>query len=142
MHFIGPDQMHGFEERVTTDIYPSDYAWTPDWDRTEERIDKWYHNMATVKEAGIGAATFQIDYDEEVAFFAKLESSIMRVMTTSLSVLSPASSIRTIPMSRGRNGGISTIRTRSTCPEPRCRQRIMTGFRGACLTGSRRPACH
>ena len=66
MHFVGPDQMHGFEERVTTDIYPSDYAWTPDWERTEERIDKWYHNMATVKEAGIGAATFQIDYDEEV----------------------------------------------------------------------------
>ena len=44
MHFVGPDQMHGFEERVTTDIYPSDYAWTPDWERTEERIDKWYHN--------------------------------------------------------------------------------------------------
>ena len=71
MHFVGPDQMHGFEERVTTDIYPSDYAWTPDWEKTEERIDKWYHNMATVKEAGIGAATFQIDYDEEVAFYAK-----------------------------------------------------------------------
>ena len=71
MHFVGPDQMHGFEERVTTDIYPSDYAWTPDWDAPGERIDKWYHNMATVKEAGIGAATFQIDYDEEVAFHAK-----------------------------------------------------------------------
>lgn len=71
MHFVGPDQMHGFEERVTTDIYPSDYAWTPDWELPDERIDKWYHNMATVKEAGIGAATFQIDYDEEVAFYAK-----------------------------------------------------------------------
>ena len=71
MHFVGPDQMHGFEERVTTDIYPSDYAWTPDWEMPEERIDKWYHNMATVKEAGIGAATFQIDYDDEVAFYAK-----------------------------------------------------------------------
>ena len=23
MHFIGPDQLHGFEERLTTDIYPS-----------------------------------------------------------------------------------------------------------------------
>ena len=22
MHFVGPDQMHGFENRVTTDIYP------------------------------------------------------------------------------------------------------------------------
>jgi len=71
MHFVGPDQMHGFDERVTTDIYPADYAWTPDWELPDERIDKWYHNMQTVKEAGLGAATFQIDYDEEVAFFAK-----------------------------------------------------------------------
>ncbi len=71
MHFVGPDQLHGFEERVTTDVYPSDYAWTPDWELPDERIDKWYHNMDSVREAGIAAATFQIDYDEEVAFFAK-----------------------------------------------------------------------
>ena len=30
MHFVGPDQLHGFEERVTTDIYSSDFDWTPD----------------------------------------------------------------------------------------------------------------
>ena len=71
MHFVGPDQLHGFEERITTDIYPADYAWTPDWELPDERIDKWYHNMQTVREAGVAAATFQIDYDEEVAFFAK-----------------------------------------------------------------------
>ena len=34
MHFIGPDQLHGFEERLTTDIYPSDFNWTADWTRT------------------------------------------------------------------------------------------------------------
>ena len=33
MHFCGPDQLHGFEERLTTDIYPADFGWTPDWDR-------------------------------------------------------------------------------------------------------------
>ncbi len=71
MHFVGPDQLHGFEERVTTDVYPSDYAWTPDWENHDERIDKWYHNMESVTEAGVGAATFQLDYDDEVAFFAK-----------------------------------------------------------------------
>ena len=71
MHFVGPDQLHGFEERITTDVYPSDYAWTPDWENHEERIDKWYHNMDSVTEAGIAAATFQLDYDDEVAFFAK-----------------------------------------------------------------------
>ena len=71
MHFVGPDQLHGFDERVTTDIYPSDYAWTPDWELADERIDKWYHNMDSVREAGVAATTFQIDYDEEVAFFAR-----------------------------------------------------------------------
>ncbi len=71
MHFVGPDQMHGFEDRVTTDIYPADFAWTPDWESPDERIDKWYHNMKTVKESGLAHATFQIDYDDEVAFAAK-----------------------------------------------------------------------
>src|ERR671918_573502 len=28
MHFVGPDQLHGFEERLTPDIYPADFAWT------------------------------------------------------------------------------------------------------------------
>ena len=71
MHFVGPDQLHGFDERVTTDIYPADFAWTPDWELPDERIDKWYHNMDSVREAGIATATFQLDYDEEVAFYAK-----------------------------------------------------------------------
>lgn len=71
MHFVGPDQMHGFEDRVTTDIYPADFAWTPDWEAPDERIDKWYHNMQTVKESGLANATFQIDYDDEVGFAAK-----------------------------------------------------------------------
>jgi len=29
MRFVGPDQFHGFEERLNTDIYPADHAWTP-----------------------------------------------------------------------------------------------------------------
>lgn len=71
MHFIGPDQKHGFQDRVTTDIYPADFAWTPDWEAADERIDKWYHNMATVKESGVAVATFQTDYDDEVEFAAR-----------------------------------------------------------------------
>ncbi len=71
MHFVGPDQLHGFEERLTTDIYPSDHAWTPDWEQADERIDKWYHNMDSVREAGMAATTFQIEYDEETCFFAR-----------------------------------------------------------------------
>ena len=70
MHFVGPDQLHGFNERLTTDIYPADFAWTPDWEAAEDRIDKWYHNMDSLAEAGQGLATYQIDYDEEVGFAA------------------------------------------------------------------------
>jgi choline-sulfatase len=44
MHFCGPDQLHGFEERLTTDIYPADFGWTPDWSRFAER-PSWYHSM-------------------------------------------------------------------------------------------------
>ena len=32
MHFVGPDQLHGFEGRLTGDIYPAGCDWTPDWD--------------------------------------------------------------------------------------------------------------
>ncbi len=70
MHFCGPDQMHGFEERLTTDIYPADYGWTPDWAHPLER-PSWYHTMSSVTEAGLCVRTNQIDFDEEVAFAAE-----------------------------------------------------------------------
>ena len=71
MQLIRPDQLHGFEERLTTDIYPADHAWTPDWEAPDERIDKWYHNMESVREAGVTNTTFQYEYDEETTFFAR-----------------------------------------------------------------------
>ena len=71
MHFVGPDQLHGFEERLTTDIYPADFGWTPDWSKPNERIDWWYHNMSSVKQAGVAEITNQLEYDDEVAFHAK-----------------------------------------------------------------------
>ena len=70
MHFVGPDQLHGFDERLTTDIYPADFAWTPNWDDADTRIGKWYHNMDSLSEAGQALATYQIDYDEEVGYAA------------------------------------------------------------------------
>ncbi|MFT3973114.1 MAG: choline-sulfatase [Amaricoccus sp.] len=70
MHFVGPDQLHGFEERLTTDIYPADYGWTPDYAHPAERIDWWYHNMGSVTGAGVAEITNQLEYDDEVAFLA------------------------------------------------------------------------
>ncbi|WP_300519073.1 choline-sulfatase [Aliiroseovarius sp.] len=70
MHFVGPDQMHGFEERLTTDVYPSDFGWTPDYRKPGERIDWWYHNMGSVTGAGVAEITNQMEYDDEVAYHA------------------------------------------------------------------------
>jgi choline-sulfatase len=70
MHFCGADQLHGFEERLTTDIYPADFGWTPDWTRFEHR-PTWYHTMDSVTQAGPCTRTNQIDFDDEVVFRAR-----------------------------------------------------------------------
>ncbi|MCX7888352.1 MAG: choline-sulfatase [Rhodobacteraceae bacterium] len=70
MHFVGPDQLHGFEARLTTDIYPADFGWTPDYRKPGERIDWWYHNLGSVTGAGVAEITNQYEYDDEVAFHA------------------------------------------------------------------------
>jgi len=66
MHFVGADQLHGFEERITTDIYPGDFGWTPTWE-DPGKVHWWFHNMLSVTEAGPYDRTLEIDYDEEVA---------------------------------------------------------------------------
>jgi choline-sulfatase len=70
MHFCGADQLHGFEQRLTTDIYPADFGWTPDWENPHSR-PSWYHSMGSVIDAGICVRSNQIDFDEEVAFTAE-----------------------------------------------------------------------
>lgn len=37
MHFIGPDQFHGFERRLTPDLYPADFSWAADWEFKGQR---------------------------------------------------------------------------------------------------------
>src|SRR3546814_5570024 len=73
MHFVGPDQLHGFERRLTTDIYPADFGWTPDYRKPGERIDWWYHNLSSVSGAGVAEITNQLEYDDEVAFQGEAE---------------------------------------------------------------------
>ena len=70
MHFCGPDQLHGYEERLTSDIYPADYGWAVNWDALETR-PSWYHNMASVLQAGPCVRSNQLDFDEEVVFKAR-----------------------------------------------------------------------
>ena len=68
MHFIGPDQKHGFEDRLTTGICTSEFGWAPDWELPDEKVDELYTNINAVKESGVAYSTFQLDYDEEVGF--------------------------------------------------------------------------
>lgn len=70
MHFIGPDQLHGFMERLTPDIYPADFSWTPDWQRPGPPEAGSKISLRGVVEAGICQRSLQIDYDEEVHYNA------------------------------------------------------------------------
>ncbi|WP_137822127.1 choline-sulfatase [Pseudomonas sp. D(2018)] len=70
MHFCGPDQLHGYEERLTSDIYPADYGWAVNWDEPDVR-PSWYHNMSSVLQAGPCVRTNQLDFDDEVVFKAR-----------------------------------------------------------------------
>lgn len=73
MHFVGPDQLHGFQERVTTDIYPSDFGWTPDWLAEGHQLPPSGMSMRSVVEAGISERSLQIDYDEEACHQAEVK---------------------------------------------------------------------
>ncbi len=68
MHFIGPDQHHGFEERLTPDLYPTDFAWVPNWGDEGERDT---NDPRSVTISGVTRRSVQMDFDEEVTQKAK-----------------------------------------------------------------------
>jgi arylsulfatase A-like enzyme len=83
MHFIGPNQLHGFEERLTTDIYPADFAWLPDWDSGNQAFAPIRN---TIERGGVCAWNMQLAYDEDVTFQAGLSEppvgqSLMGILT-------------------------------------------------------------
>ena len=67
MHFIGPDQYHGFETRLTADLYPADFSWVPNWGDEGERDT---NDARSVLVAGVCERSVQIDFDEQVTFQA------------------------------------------------------------------------
>ncbi|WP_170130932.1 choline-sulfatase [Deinococcus yavapaiensis] len=64
MHFVGPDQLHGFRERLTPDISPTGFELTPDWTRGP------YPNPGTsvqrLRYPPVRPWSLQLAYDEEV----------------------------------------------------------------------------
>lgn len=70
-YFIGPDQLHGFEDRTTSDICPAEMIWYANWDKHGEDILPWYHTFENVKKAGVAERSTQQDHDFATAFTAK-----------------------------------------------------------------------
>ena len=68
MHFVGADQLHGFEQRLTTDIYPADFNWTGDWSEAQSGHS---NDKITFSGAGICLRNMQMEYDEEVCHRAE-----------------------------------------------------------------------
>ncbi|MCC6531091.1 MAG: choline-sulfatase [Burkholderiales bacterium] len=65
MHFVGPDQLHGYAERLTTDIIGADFVLTPDW-RDGEHSNPAGATVRMVLQSGSCRRSLQIDYDDEV----------------------------------------------------------------------------
>lgn len=65
MHFIGPDQEHGFNQRSVTDVYPANFQWIADWQAGPAFVPSGTA-LNGVVEAGPCVRTMQEDYDDEV----------------------------------------------------------------------------
>lgn len=65
-HFVGPDQLHGFDVRLTREIYPSTFVWTPNW-REPVALNNG-SNIEQLKSSGECAWSLQLAYDEEVLY--------------------------------------------------------------------------
>ena len=68
MHFVGADQLHGFDERLTADIYPASFQWTGDWNEPSEEHS---NDARSFTLAGPCTRNVQMDYDEEVLHRAR-----------------------------------------------------------------------
>ncbi len=69
MHFVGADQMHGFDERLTIDIYPASFQWLGDWNDISQQAHG--NDVRSFTLAGPVTRNVQLDYDEEVLHRAK-----------------------------------------------------------------------
>ncbi|TDE02554.1 choline-sulfatase [Jiangella asiatica] len=70
MHFVGPDQLHGFRHRLNPDIFPAGMDWVPTVDE-HGRFPRGGHAHSYVPpEVGVRPWTKFLTYDEETAFRA------------------------------------------------------------------------
>lgn len=117
MHFIGPDQYHGFERRLTADIYPADFSWAPSWGARLNDVN----DPRTLTVSGVAERTVQMDYDERVAFEAAqhlydlARSSDRRPFFLQVSFTHPP---RAVPVRSGVLGSLRRCRDRAASNDP------------------------
>lgn len=70
MHFVGPDQLHGFGTRLTTDIYPSDFSWTSSRDAAGNVARGGHVRSYVLPNIGVRPWTKYLAHDEETHFRA------------------------------------------------------------------------
>jgi choline-sulfatase len=71
MHFVGPDQLHGFRTRLTTDVFPAGVDWVPELDE-EGRFPAGGHaRHYAPPDPGVRPWTMFRAYDEETQFRAR-----------------------------------------------------------------------
>jgi choline-sulfatase len=70
MHFIGPDQLHGFHRRLTTDVFPAGVDWVPSVDENGRFPAGGHAREYTSPEPGVRTWTKFMAYDEETQFRA------------------------------------------------------------------------
>jgi choline-sulfatase len=68
MHFVGPDQLHGFRRRLTTDVYPASMDWVPTQDPEGKFVRGGHAKMYAPPRVGVAPWTQFLSYDEETHF--------------------------------------------------------------------------
>jgi len=70
MHFVGPDQLHGFERRLTTDVFPAAMDWVPTQDPDGKFVRGGHARSYVPPQVGVVHWSKFLAYDEETQFRA------------------------------------------------------------------------
>jgi choline-sulfatase len=70
MHFVGPDQLHGFRTRLTTDVFPAGLAWVPVLEEDGRFVRGGHAHNYVPPAVGVRPWTKFLAYDEETHFRA------------------------------------------------------------------------
>jgi len=70
MHFVGPDQLHGFRRRLTTDVFPAGMAWVPTQDEEGRFVRGGHARLYVPPEVRVVEWSKFLAFDEETHFRA------------------------------------------------------------------------